>query len=390
MSITDSVKNRKVVKPIVRYSWIRAGAGYEWISVNVSQQEFIEGNKHIRPKPESDFLLVEADRSGLTQEELKAGVTRPEYRFYETPADLFNEFASTEETKEAVKAFADKWGQLGFEKGNGRTSFADDSVSGHDWSGELLSWWCGAIAKMRNATALWEAIEEARNGDDSGLSRFVRWTFVDGDARAGVSIPGRRRWWFGRELQNLKMRADSNEKTHGRWTRGDLISPANEFLRAELIKNLTGSLSIGLDWNEAHSDLVRSFRPNSLLALLWLQFADAITGDTEFRHCKRCGKLIRISPEHGSHTNKQTCSDSCKVQVYQERVRTVIASFDQGKTPDEIAISSETELSMVRKWIARELGKRGDTVATISSRLSVKPREVRKLLEKKAAARDSS
>ncbi|MGC2493278.1 hypothetical protein [Candidatus Binatus sp.] len=376
MAITNFVKKSKIVKPLIRYSWIRARAGYEWISVNVPQQEFIEGNKRVRPKPESDFLLVEADR-----------VTRsPEYGFYETPADLFKEFASTEETKEGVKAFADEFGQLGFQKSKGRTSFADDSVSGHDWGGELLSWWCRAIANMRNAIALWKAIEEARNGDDSSLSGFVRWFFVGAHPRAGVSIPGRQRTWFGRELQNLKMRAGSSDKTHGQWTRGDLIRPAQEFLREELTSRLAGSLSIGLDWNEAHSGLVRSFRPNSLLALLWLQFADALTGETEFRHCKRkgCGKLIRISGERGWNTNKETCSDSCKVQVYQERVRTVIESFDQGKTPEEIATSSKTEPSMVRKWIARELGKRGDTVATISSRLRVKPGEVRKFLEKKA------
>ena len=349
--------------------------------MRVPQQEFIEGNKRVRPKPERDFLLVEADRSRPTREELKAGITRPEYRFYETPANLFKEFASTAETKEAVKDFADKWGQLGFEKGKGRTLFEDDRVSGINWGGELLSWWCAAISKMRNATGLWKAIEEARNGDDSELSQFIRWTFVDGGASVTVALPARGRSWFGRKLQNLKMRADSNEKTRGHWASGDLIRPANEFLREELMKRLAGSLSIGLDWNEAHSDLVRSFRPKSLLALLWLQFADALTGETEFRHCKRkgCGKLIRISPEHGSHTNKQTCSDSCKVQVYQERVRTVIASFDQGKTPKEIAISSKTELLMVQKWIARALSKRGEMVTTISSRLCMKPGEIRKL-----------
>jgi hypothetical protein len=125
---------------------------------------------------------------------------------------------------------------------------------------------------------------------------------------------------------------------------------------------------------------------------LWLQFADALTGETEFRHCKKknCGKLILISTEDGSRTNKQTCSDNCRVQVNQTRIRTAIASFDQGKPPNDIAIGLETELSTVLKWIARELGKRGDTVSTISRRLFVKPGEVRQLLEKKAASRDSS
>jgi len=393
MAITDFVKNRKVVNRLVHYRWFVAGAGYEWISVSVPQPEFIEGHKRIRPKPESDFLLIDVDRSiGLQRksiDELRASRNEPRDRSYEAPAELFETFAKTEETKEGIKAFADEFGQLGFETGKGRTRFADDNVSGMDWPGELLSWWCGAIAEMRNATALWKSIAEARNGDDSALSRYVRWALVSGDgarARVSVSLPGRSRSWFGRELQNLQTRANSNPKTRRQWTRGDLIRPANEFLREKLMDRLAGSLSIGLDWNEINSNLTRSFRPNSLLALLWLQFADALTGETNFRHCKNahCGKLILISPEHGSHTNKQTCSDSCRVQVNQTRIRTAIASFDQGKTPEEIAQVFKTELSTVGRWIARDLGKRGETLAVISRRLFMKPSEVRKLLLKQA------
>lgn len=169
-----------------------------------------------------------------------------------------------------------------------------------------------------------------------------------------------------------------------------MIRPAQEFLREELLGRLAGSLSARVDWadwNTANSKLVRSLRPNSLLALLWLQFADALTGATEFRLCKRkgCGKLIRISRETGgSRTNRQTCSDSCKVRLYQERVRTVIKFFDQGKAPEEIAKSLKTELSTVRGWIARELRTRGETIAVVSDRLFVKPGEVRGLLQAKA------
>lgn len=363
MAITDFVKKRKVVNQLVRYRWLVADAGYEWVWVSVPQPAFIEDNKRVRPKPESDFLLVEIDRS---MDHLRND------RFYEAPAELFETFSKTEETKEGIKAFADEFGQLGFETGKGRTRFADDNLSGLDWPGEILSYWRGAIAEMRNAIALWRATAEARNRDEIALSHYVKW----GSARDRVSVtlPGRWRSWFGRELRNLQ--------TRGAWRPGDLIRPAEEFLRQELMKHLTGSLSIGLDWNQANSKLARSFAPNSLLALMWLQFADALTGVTEFRPCKnkRCGKLIRISPEEGSHTNKQTCTDSCRVQVNQIRIRTAVASFDQGKTPNDIAIGFQTELSTVQGWLARALGKRGETVTVISKRLSIKPGEVRKLI----------
>ena len=384
---TNSVKNRKAVNQLVRYRWFAAAAGYDWIPVKVPPRQLIEGGKRVRLKPESDCLLVESDRP--------RGGGRPAHRTYEAPANLFEIFARTEETKEGIKAFADDFGALGLEIGKGAARFPDDAVSGIDWHGEFLSSWRDAIARMRNAIALWQAIAAARNRDASALSRYVKWdlrremvtVFREPQPREDRPGPGVGwRSWSGRDARPVS-RA---------FTRGDLIRPAEEFLRQELMSRLTGSLSIGLDWNavdwaaaNSKSKLVRSFRPNSLIALMWLQFADALTGVTEFRPCKRkgCGKLIRISPEFGSHTNKQTCSDSCKVRVYQERVRGVIASFDQGKAPEEIATGLKTELSTVRGWIARELRKRGETIAVVSDRLFMKPSEVRKLLQVKKATR---
>jgi hypothetical protein len=385
MANTDSVKNRKVVSQLVRYRWFVATGGYEWISVKVPPPRLIEGGKRVRLKPENDCLLVESDRP--------RGGGRRINRVYETPADLFDVFAKTPDTKEGIKAFADEFGQLGFEEGKGTALFPDDAVSGIDWRGEYLSSWRAAIAAIRNAIALWQAITAARNRDESALSRYVKWdlardtvtVFREPQPRARPSV-GDFRSWSGRDARPVSLA----------FTRGALIRPAEEFLRQGLRSRLTGSLSIELDWDafdwtaaNSKSKLVRSFRPNSLLALMWLQFADALTGVTEFRPCKRkgCGNLIRISPEYGSHTNKQTCSDSCKVRVYQERVRAVIASFDQGKAPEAIGTDLKTELSTVRGWIARELRKRGETIAVVSDRLFIKPSEVRKLLQVKRTTR---
>ena len=372
MSNTIFVKNRKAVNSLFRYQWVKATGGYEWISVKVPVPPLIEGGKRIRFKPESDFLLVESDRA--------AG--RRDIHAYEAPDNLFVTFAKTEETNEGIKAFADEYGELGFEIGKGATRFSDDAVSGSNFPGELLSSWRQAIASMRNAIALWQATLAARR-DQSALSRYVKWDLVRD--RVSVTKEPQPRVPLGGAGWRSWLARDDARRAFGAFRREELIRPAQEFLREELMERLTGALSVRLDWvdwNTANSKLVRSLRPNSLLVLLWLQFADALTGVTEFRLCKRkgCGKLIQISREPGgSRTNKQTCSDSCKVRLYQERVRAVMASFDQGRPPEEIATGSETELSTVRRWIARELGKRKETIAVISSRLSMKPSEVRKL-----------
>src|SRR4029077_745061 len=131
--------------------------------------------------------------------------------------------------------------------------------------------------------------------------------------------------------------------------------------------------------------LVRWFGPKSLLDLMWLQFADALTGEVEFRPCKQCGKLIRISPdEDGSRTHKLTCSDQCRGPLHHHRIRAAVASFDKGKNPEEIATIAKAELLTVRRWLARELSKRGAAGSMIADRLNIRPRQVRKLVEKAA------
>jgi hypothetical protein len=369
-------RNRKSVmastRSPIRYRWFRAEAGYGWMPVKLAASSLIEGGKRVRLRSQGDWLLVEQDRSERN----------PVRRFYEPPQELFETFAKLGESMEEIKAFADMFGQLGFETGRGKLGFEDDAVSGINWHGEQLSSWQQAIAQMRDVVALWRALLKARDGETDELSLYVDWDpGWDGD-RGRVSVfrnPRHKnagagwRSWFG----------DHTDGVFRTSVRGDLIRPAEEFLREELIQHLSSSISVGFDRSEANKKLVRWFGPKSLLDLMWLQFADALTGEVEFRPCKHCGRLIRISPDaDGSRTHKLTCSDKCRVQRHQEHIRSAIALFDNGKTPQEIAVRSQADLLSVKRWITRELSKRGETVSLIAGRLNLKRREVRNLLEK--------
>src|SRR4029077_16618723 len=183
----------------------------------------------------------------------------------------------------------DMFGQLGFETGRGRLGFEDDADSGMNWNGEQLSLWQHAITQMRNVVELWRALLKARDGEMAELSPYVNWDSGYDRGRGRVSVfrdPGRKnpgggwRSWFG----------DGTDGVFRTSLRGDAIRPAEEFLRLELIQHLSSSISIGFDWNDANKKLVRWFGPKSLLDLMWLQFADALTGEVEFRPCKQCGK----------------------------------------------------------------------------------------------------
>lgn len=360
----------------IPYHWVKANAGYSWVRVKVPHSYPVGNSKQVQIRREKEWLLVENDRSD-----------RRAYSDYEAPADLFDRFANVGRTREDIKAFADQFGQLGFEKTAGAFSF-DDPISGMHWPGELLHSWDYAIVQLQDTMALWRAILKARDGNPSDLSRRVDWHLNFDRGLSKVTVfrdPDHKRGGPG------WLSFFSDEEVFRSFKHGDVVRPAEEFLRREIMSHLSAQLSISLAWdrsNDFAAKLRRSFRPASLLGLLWLQFADALTEVTIFRPCKSCGKLILISPSEGARSHRLTCSDRCRVALYQERVRGAVASFGQGKNLEEIARGAGAELLTVKRWIARGLSKRGDTVSAIASRLGMGVAETRRVLAKGSAKRD--
>jgi hypothetical protein len=58
--------------------------------------------------------------------------------------------------------------------------------------------------------------------------------------------------------------------------------------------------------------------PLSLIGALWLQFAQAVSGQRAFHPCDACGRLIELHPT-ANRADRRYCGDACRARAYRKR-----------------------------------------------------------------------
>lgn len=56
--------------------------------------------------------------------------------------------------------------------------------------------------------------------------------------------------------------------------------------------------------------------PESLLAVMWLQFANQATKGTEFKQCEMCPNWFGVGPSTGRKPSKRFCSSRCRIAAH--------------------------------------------------------------------------
>jgi hypothetical protein len=120
-------------------------------------------------------------------------------------------------------------------------------------------------------------------------------------------------------------------------------------------------LSIGSDAPPAGGPPVlrQSLEAHTLLGVIYLQFANALSGGSQLRACELCGKWFEVAGGRlaGAHRgDKYTCSAACRVRLSRERPGRALAMREQGKTPREIAEALRVDVNKVRGWLAKRKG----------------------------------
>jgi hypothetical protein len=90
--------------------------------------------------------------------------------------------------------------------------------------------------------------------------------------------------------------------------------------------------------------------PRTFLAALWLQFAQAVAEDKDYRQCGECGSWFEVSPEV-ARTNRRFCSNACRSRLYRQRQARAKELFAEGKSLQEIAAELRSTVAVVKKWI---------------------------------------
>jgi hypothetical protein len=291
--------------------------------------------------------------------------------------DLFRIFASTGTDPDSVLAFANQYGELGphVEIVGGRRTKARLGVME---VAESYDRWRAEILHLREAIRIWDAFH---SGDDGLLRKVVcKWEETEPTVRERVRNHWLRQfrrhgdrgefvpddWWIAQFDDNGNLDwyvphhhykvIDRNatdrelhkvELTRRQAARSFLADDANEYL-----------LSFSGVQLEERDRLVAEYKiqvePQYLLGAMWWQLARLVVGEAALRQCKVCGRPMEISTgPHGARTNREFCTDACKLKDHRRKVREAKQMKAEGRTVQQIAKHFDTELATIKHWLIK-------------------------------------
>ncbi len=83
---------------------------------------------------------------------------------------------------------------------------------------------------------------------------------------------------------------------------------------------------------------------------VWVQFAMAVDYAKGYGYCRLCSRPFELTPDV-NRSDRQFCSDNCRVKAYQRRKAKSRQLRQEGKTLREIAAALETDIKTVKGWV---------------------------------------
>jgi hypothetical protein len=292
---------------------------------------------------------------------------------------LFRAFANLPPTRKNIRDFANRYGRLG--------GFAESaeywSIPRDPGQPELLCraepfrFWVSEILLMRAIVDLWIAVQ-AR--DEQTIKKHIRWDkgvarFQSGPDAASLGLPRPPMPESERvSLSPLPWSAELDNAARSLRIHGWVVHPKRDG------PNFLGSLPE--DWIETalyfievvvnrkliehsierprlqwvgHEQLAWQHEPSSLIGLLWLQFADAIATNRNFKQCAQCQRWFEIA-QNLARTDKVYCSPTCRVRAYRTRQAQVRELYSLGSTVDDLAGRFGSDPKTIKAWLSQGRG----------------------------------
>jgi|SRR5271165_1327136 len=222
------------------------------------------------------------------------------FRQTEPPKEVFAEFARLDPTEDGIKRFANEYGALFSSYGTEDRVAHDGIVSG----GASLKKWQSEIEDMRVLFDLWDNIQNRRI---AALKKIIRWEKTK-DGHSSVSY-----------VLTTSRRTRDQMLGHSRFSKAAMIRFADDggvlmaarcALREEINSRLSEHPTVpSLAWTPNYDERI-VFKPPHLLAAMWLQFAQAVTGEFGIKRCV-CGRFFQTGPG-GRRADAITHSPACR------------------------------------------------------------------------------
>ena len=175
---------------------------------------------------------------------------------------------------------------------------------------------------MRQMVDLWD---RARNGDVEGLAPHIQWRNREVYYFSHPALGPKERPKHPAVKTVARISARSSYELSQVYPNRDLIGPAFSHLQQVANDRIKDCVSSRLLWDPPHSRLKLHVVPDSLLGALWLQFAQAIEHNSDFRKCVECEEMwFEVSPQK-ARADKVYCSDACRMRAYRKRRESTVS-----------------------------------------------------------------
>ncbi|MHB0916016.1 MAG: hypothetical protein ACYC5A_02240 [Thermoleophilia bacterium] len=258
---------------------------------------------------------------------------------------LFRIFAETPVDDAGIIAFANQFGLLGVE-----LDAAPGRVKPFIGTAEPIIAWEAEIMAIKSALALWDMVTgdeyqaledylrplvEATRNDIDGYSR--KGGGADGDASRADAGELR---WFRTHPEVLEL-----------FDSGELKLLALARVQAIVNEHLGSRVSPRILWDDHRRGVWGLyFVPDSLVGAIWIQFAQAITENRDYRRCRQCDSWFEID-HYKARTNRYFCSNACRSKAYRDRQQQARTMAETGMCCEDIAVSLGSETETVARWI---------------------------------------
>jgi hypothetical protein len=213
---------------------------------------------------------------------------------YTPEPGLFREFAALNPTRDAIRDFAGKYGDL-FDQWD----LAHTRVKNGRWAGGTsLDRWKAKIGDMRDLVDIWGQIQDERRHGE--LKKMI--------VRTENEI------CYKRGPADVTIARDSELS---RFNPRDVLLPARCALQLEINKRLADTETPTLTvprlalTPDNHQRIV--FGPCNLLAEMWVRFAQVVAGEFNLKQCAVCHKYFQVGPG-GRRQHTVTCGPKCRKQ----------------------------------------------------------------------------
>lgn len=241
----------------------------------------------------------------------------PAYREY-SAADhpgLYRQFAALELTSASMLQFAHTFGLIGV--GEDIATGEDtpfDSHAGYTDTVEFLHDWADEIEIMKSSVEMLNALDRLTGPDPAALSEMLSYREGSWHARleylSGYTDQGDIAW------MDLTVWSEVHPSRFEDLGPEDIVQAATEFLSRIVNSRLEGRVSSRVIWDDSREKTLLVHRPTSLLGVMWLQFAEELTGESEYRPCIECGTVFEMV-----RSDKVFCSEACQKRYGRKKTK---------------------------------------------------------------------